>query len=363
MQHLRFAPIACVATFAIACAIPANGTGEWLTAPSGSSSTGGGNGSDPGGGSTLPSNDTEDADAASPNGGGSADASANTGEAGDPGNGGGSSDASAPAFDAAPGATSDAAGPGSPYKGVALYEEGTCPDVATLGLSWYYNWTVTTHCQTNAQYVPQIWGHPYEPIASEIATMVSGGSRVVLGFNEPDSMSQSNMTVAQAVMQWPNLDVPSLRLGSPATSSTSAGQTWMTQFMTQAAQENLRVDFVAIHWTGQGASACADAATLEGYIRWAEQWQKPIWLTEWSCTTSTAAPGTYWGPPPAPTDQDSATIKAFYDAALAMFANHPLLERYAWYLSRGTDDTALIDTTTGMPTPLGTDYAAAPATH
>jgi hypothetical protein len=36
-------------------------------------------------------------------------------------------------------------------------------------------------------------------------------------------------------------------------------------------------------------------------------------------------------------------------------------ERYAWYLSRSSDNNALVNSTTGLLSPLGTDYLAAPA--
>jgi hypothetical protein len=47
---------------------------------------------------------------------------------------------------------------------------------------------------------------------------------------------------------------------------------------------------------------------------------------------------------------------------LKMFAKHPLIERYAWYLSRSTGDfagAALIDGAAQL-TSFGRSYAAAP---
>jgi hypothetical protein len=234
------------------------------------------------------------------------------------------------------------------YKGVALYEVNTCPDIATLGLSWYYNWTVSTGCTTAVPFVPQIWGHASEPIATEIAKMVSAGHQTVLGFNEPDNASQSNMTVATAVSLWPELTTKGpAQVGSPATAANTAGQAWFQQFMTQVAQQKLRVDFIALHWYGWNAGACNDASTLESYLTWAEQWKLPLWLTEWGCMNDS--------------DPTAATVKTFYNDAIAMFKKHPLLQRYAWYLSRSSDNDALVSSTTGLLSPLGTDYLAAPA--
>jgi hypothetical protein len=238
-----------------------------------------------------------------------------------------------------------------PFKGVALYEVSTCPDLATLKLSWYYNWTAKTGCSTGIEFVPQIWGHASEPIATEIAAAVAKGQTTILGFNEPDNTSQSNMTVAAAVALWPTLQGQAgiARLGSPATSANAAGQMWFEQFMTQVKSQHLRVDFIALHWYGWNSGSCNDASTLESYIKWAEQWNLPLWITEFGCMNMS--------------DPTAATVKTFYDDVLVMFKKHPLLERYAWYLSRSSDNNALISSSTVMLTPLGTDYAAAPAEH
>jgi hypothetical protein len=238
-----------------------------------------------------------------------------------------------------------------PFKGVALGESGpTCADIATLTLGWYYNWTTRTSCRTSAEFVPQIWGHLGEAIATEISAIAAAGYKTVLGFNEPSEPGQSPYTVAQALAFWPQLTAnPGLRVGSPATAANAAGQAWFTDFMTQAAQQHLRIDFIALHWYGWGAGSCdAAASQLERYITWAEShWPNyPIWITEWGCLNLSA-----------PTPEG---VKSFYDGALKVFAkpNHHI-ERYGWFLSRNSDNTALLSAA-GMVTPLGADYVAAP---
>jgi len=79
-----------------------------------------------------------------------------------------------------------------------------------------------------------------------------------------------------------------------------------------------RNDFIAIHWYGWSAGSCnASASELESYIKYAEglAGNRPIWLTEWSCSHDRA-----------PTKEG---VLAFYKGALAVFAKHPRLERYA----------------------------------
>jgi hypothetical protein len=74
-----------------------------------------------------------------------------------------------------------------------------------------------------------------------------------------------------------------------------------------------------------------------------------MWLTEWGCLNQS--------------DPTSAAVKTFCDDASVMFKKHPLLERYRWFLSRASDNNALISSSTVMPTPLGGDCAAAPSTR
>lgn len=69
-----------------------------------------------------------------------------------------------------------------------------------------------------------------------------------------------------------------------------------------------------------------------------------IWLTEWGCLNDSAP--------------DVQTVVDFYNGALAVFARHPRVQRYAWYpwstnLHLVNDDGSL--------TALGVAYAAAPS--
>ncbi len=50
-------------------------------------------------------------------------------------------------------------------------------------------------------------------------------------------------------------------------------------------------------------------------------------------------------------------VEAFYSAALAMFDDHPSIERYAWY--PWNTNNGLVDA--GALTSLGETFAAAPA--
>ena len=238
-----------------------------------------------------------------------------------------------------------------PFKGVA---NSACNDLTTLKASWYYNWTTTAASNCAFQpFVPMIAGKSEktaDAVTSALNKIAAAGYKTVLGFNEPNKTDQANLTVDQVIGMWPALTAnPGIRVGSPATSADAAGQTWFTSFMSTATTMNFRVDFIALHWYGWNAGSCDNKASqLESYIKWAEAipGNRPIWITEWGCLNLS--------------NPDMATVQAFYTAAIAMFAKHPRIERYAWY--PWTTNNNLVDPSDAL-TSLGTAFAAAPSTH
>ncbi|HEX4351982.1 MAG TPA: glycosyl hydrolase, partial [Polyangiales bacterium] len=163
--------------------------------------------------------------------------------------------------------------------------------------------------------------------------------------------SQSNIAVDDAIALWPAFSNPAIQVGSPGTqANANPGQTWFKAFMMGLdANPDLRADFIALHWYGWNAGSCdAKASQLENYLKWAEAFpgNRPIWFTEWGCLNDSAP--------------DSATVVKFFQAALAMFAKHPRVERYAWYPWSTNCD---LNNQDGSLTDLGKVYAAAPAYH
>ena len=266
-----------------------------------------------------------------------------------PGSGGSSSGSSGAGGSS--GSTVDGGTAGKPYKGVA---NCTCAERTSLKVSWYYNWTVTPdNCGTGGDFVPMYSNHPNtnptaQAVSDQIDKLVSAGYQYVLGFNEPNKSDQANMTVADAIALWPAMTSnPAILVGSPATSAD--GQSWFQDFWSQAEAQKLRIDFIALHWYGWNAGSCdAKAANLESYIKWAENLtgNLPIWLTEWGCMNAS--------------NPDDATVQAFYQGALTMFAKHPRLERYAWYQ---WDPHNYLTNSDHSLTPLGQVYASEPATR
>ncbi len=144
-----------------------------------------------------------------------------------------------------------------------------------LNCAWFYDWDNVVTSTLNTEYVPMrhnMFWNAYSNINNKQK------STAALGFNEPDRPDQADMTVEEAIGQWPNLLASGLRIGSPATSD--GGLSWLYDFIDQADALNYRVDFVAVHFY-QG---CYSGSQLFNWLRDVHQrvGGRPLWVTEWN---------------------------------------------------------------------------------
>lgn len=249
--------------------------------------------------------------------------------------------------DPQPGAT-------GPKKGVAAWSAPALdPSLTGSKASWYYDWAPSRidHLgATGPQFVPMIWGAKNADAAT-LATAGSQGS-TLLGFNEPDMASQSDMTVEQALDLWPKLQATGLRLGSPAVAADAATPGgWLDRFMAGAAARGYRVDFVTVHWYGSDFRPGPAVDQLRSYLQAVhDRYHLPIWVTEYALISFSG--GSQY---PAPDQQ-----AAFVTRSAAMLDALPYVERYAWFglaASSGSPvGTALFQN--GRPTPMGLAYEA-----
>jgi RNA polymerase sigma factor (sigma-70 family) len=240
----------------------------------------------------------------------------------------------------------------SQRKGVATWDAtGVSQELAASGASWYYNWGATPSGITapaSTSYVPMIWGA--SDVTAATLEQVKSEGDVLLGFNEPDQGGQANMTVAQALNLWPQLEATGMTLGSPAVSSGAATPGgWLDQFMTGAKARGYRVNFITVHWYGGDFSTGPAVQQLESYLQAIyNQYHLPIWLTEFALTS-------YAGPTPAfPTEAQQA---AFLTASATMLDGLPYVQRYAWFalpVSAGSGTTGLFN-----PGPAATEVGTA----
>lgn len=204
-----------------------------------------------------------------------------------------------------------------------------------------------------------IWG------TGSLGVTLPAGSVYVLGFNEPNFRSQSNLTPAQAASHWPAVEAAASAVGaqivSPAvnfcgSSTNTSGcsdptvtdpYSWLHDFFADCA--GCQVDYVAVHWYNcdlPSLRAYIDGNTstgggLQGFV----QFGKPIWLTEFSCDGSHTA----------------AEQKAYMQAAIPYLESNPNVFRYSWF-SASNIASAVLANADGSLTDLGRTYATLPTT-
>lgn len=232
------------------------------------------------------------------------------------------------------------------------------PSAGQPGVSWWYDWAVTGTGQgAGIEFVPMIWG------AASLHSTLPSGSRYVLGFNEPNFKSQSNLTAAQAAADWPSVEAAAKAAGalvvSPAvnfcgSSTNTSGcsdpavtdpYTWLKDFFADCT--GCDVDAIAIHWYN------CDLPSLQAYIEGNAdgggglqgfvQFGKPIWLTEFSCDGSHSV-----------ADQET-----YMQAAVPYLEGNPHVARYSWFSADAIPSAELVNSN-GTLNDLGMTYVGLP---
>jgi len=104
----------------------------------------------------------------------------------------------------------------SPKKGLAGYPN----EIGNIHPSWIYTWggNEPTGTPSNVEFVPMAWGY-YGNANNGFVNWLNGvksqpGVHNLLGFNEPDSSTQSNLSVAAALDGWQYLSAAGLPLAT-----------------------------------------------------------------------------------------------------------------------------------------------------
>jgi len=256
---------------------------------------------------------------------------------------------------AAPGRVAPAPAAATVGKGASAWVfNGVDKALAESGASWYYTWAPNhpgIATPAGVQFVPMIWGAG--SVTPATLRQVKHEGPDLLGFNEPDSASQSNMTVSQALGLWPQLMATGLTLGSPAVATDAATPGgWLDRFMHGARARHLRVNFIAVHWYGADFATRQAVAQLRSYLEAIHaRYQRPIWLTEFALirfgSTTTF-----------PTARRQA---AFLTAATTMLGRLSFVQRYAWFALPATtgDGTAGLFRPGAIATAAGRAFEAA----
>ncbi|KAH9844006.1 glycosyl hydrolase catalytic core-domain-containing protein [Rhodofomes roseus] len=219
-------------------------------------------------------------------------------------------------------------------------------------VTWYYTWSPSS-VSTSLEFVPMLWGDrqvsQWENSINR--TIHNLGVTHVLGFNEPDYPTQSNMTPSHAASVW-RAQIEPLRsqgvlLGSPTPTSAPEGKQWLLDWL-GACNGGCTVDFVALHWYDINSTAFIEY--LEDFH---DTFQKPLWITEWACQNFNLA------------DEQCSlqNIVDFMNATQSFMDSTEWVERYAWFgamenLQGVNQDDGLMDSS-GRINALGEQYIGA----
>lgn len=161
-----------------------------------------------------------------------------------------------------------------------------------------------------------IWG-----IGKNFAADLSAvqGTDSLLGFNEPDHKNQQSILTSSVVSVWPQLSASARRVGSPA--AARALGPWMQDFYKQAEKNNLKIDFIAVHWYGK-----PDAKRFLRFLqRVYESYKKPLWITEFAVADWEAARKGMKN------RYSVSLVKEFMREVLPELEKLDYVERYAWF--------------------------------
>jgi hypothetical protein len=193
----------------------------------------------------------------------------------------------------------------------------------SIGAHWLYNWNIDPPeiLPKGVSFTPLIYRTSHDldqQLAHVKATAKARGTSELLGFNEPDSPTQGNTTVEDALNAWPKLEATGLRLGSPAT--VHPDNDWMRAFMKGVEERGLRVDFVCMHtYAGPG---------VESFLKKVREthrlFNRPIWITEFAVAD--------WKAKSREENRfKPQRIAEFLTELLPHLESMDIVERYAWF--------------------------------
>jgi hypothetical protein len=218
-----------------------------------------------------------------------------------------------------------------------------------VGARWFYTWNFLPpeNVPAGLEFVPMMWGRSREDaFPKHRADLEKNKLKTLLGYNEPDQKDQSNITVEQALDQWPKLMELGVRLGSPG--CVHPDREWMKAFMKGVDERKLRVDFVTVHSYG-GPSADALMKRLAALH---ELFGRPIWITEF-------AVGDWNAKTPAENKHKPERVVEFVRSVLPQLDACKFVERYAWFPAKPTSaplGTSALFNEDGSLTAVGEAY-------
>lgn len=201
----------------------------------------------------------------------------------------------------------------NPKKGLA----GAAPLNSGLLTDWYYNWGPNPStsgmpaANPSMQFFPMVWGWYPNSTPALLNTLRAEKPPILLGFNEPDNSTQSNIPVDTAISAWSQFQGIAKDLVSPAAANPLG--TWMQTFMAAIDQQGLQCDTIAVHnYGGPSASAFLDLLNQIYNL-----YQRPLWITEFAVADWQAVNGA----------TDIYTVTQVYDFMQTVC---PAMDKLSW---------------------------------
>ncbi|KAJ3513041.1 hypothetical protein NLJ89_g3168 [Agrocybe chaxingu] len=206
----------------------------------------------------------------------------------------------------------------NPKRGIAFADPSNPVDIKNANtsssvISWQYNWASSPPdylAKSGIPYIPMQWGT--SGIGDFVNNVKKQGAKTILGFNEPDLSSQSNINANNAAVLWKQyinpLSASGVRLGAPAVTSGPEGRVWLTAFLN--ACSGCKIDFIPLHWYGTGTANFYDYLSQMH----TEFPNYPLWVTEYASTSS-----------------NPSEVKDFLSATTKYMDSLNYVERYSWF--------------------------------
>ncbi len=201
--------------------------------------------------------------------------------------------------------------------------------IAKLNAGWFYDWHSNNAGLPAPEYVIMAKGADKADYQQPVIDSYIANSKVshLLAFNEPDVKAAHPLTPPEeAITMYRNLLQTGLRLGSPVSGQFGPDSTnWLSKFMQMADAQNLRIDFIALHWYDWvywRANKIAEPDVqgiferFKTYVTAAHnRYKRPLWITEFNSNRNTT----------------EKTHVEFMKLAIPWLDAQPYVERYAYF--------------------------------
>jgi hypothetical protein len=235
------------------------------------------------------------------------------------------------------------------------------------GVSWWYNWHFEPDAVPPAggpEFVPMLWGDAAGSWDGLERSLKTGRRpRIILGLNEPNLKSQSNLDPAVAAKAWKRLKAladsrgiplvgPQVAIGSAPNDSVNGWEPGWKRMETYTYMIPYLDAFFGRLGSGYAPALAVHSYGNAGELKWAvgelaKRYGGPVWVTEFNEYKAA--------------DEDAQIT--YMKQAVDFMEKSPDVAGYAWFMARipGMPLYSLLEREPGRLTRLGEVYVSLPA--